>query len=157
MAGNQAFCGILYLLLVAYVGSNGMVFYFTDCWASLWNIHCDGRVLLQPNDEMQPSWRSNSSTSGYDRICSIFNARKAHGGELPSDLHLAIETDKDHTISCHRACVSSYTSKEKIGVPEVNSNSSSQQPPMRTRLSETFSFQAHCIFCGEICKEFKDS
>ncbi len=100
------------------------------------------------------------SAAKHERISSIINASKLRDDRLPTDLESAIQTDNNYSILCHRVCVSSYTSKEKINRHLKSKTRSLSEPPpaKRTRIkeSETFSFQTHCIFCGEKCSEFRD-
>lgn len=101
------------------------------------------------------------TNAGRDRIQSIINASIKRGDTLPTDLEFNIRENSDFTVQCHRSCVSSYTSKHKIGrALQKQQKSPSEQPPAkRTRRSQSqseFTFQTHCIFCGEKCAEQKD-
>ena len=101
------------------------------------------------------------TNAGRDRIQSIISASIKRGDTLPTDLEFNIRENSDFTVQCHRSCVSSYTSKHKIGrALQKQQKSPSEQPPAkRTRRSQSqseFTFQTHCIFCGEKCAEQKD-
>ncbi len=100
------------------------------------------------------------TVAGCERIKSIIAASKERGDELHTDLEVALERDNNHTITCHRNCVSTYCSKLKIQrLLKSRARSSSEPPPAkrtRRKTSTEFSFQTHCIFCGEECIEEKD-
>ena len=66
------------------------------------------------------------------------------------------------TIGCHRNCVSTYTSKERLNRHRKQESSAAEsdpsQPPIKQRRStvQGFSFKEQCIFCGESCAIEKD-
>ena len=66
------------------------------------------------------------------------------------------------TIGCHRNCVSTYTSKERLNRHRKRQSSAAEcnpfQPPIKQRRStvQGFSFKGQCIFCGESCTIEKD-
>jgi hypothetical protein len=104
------------------------------------------------------------TAAGAVRIRKIIESSKLRCDNLHIELSNQLEENCDLTINCHRSCVSTYTSsshitrhRKRLGLePERSPNESS--PPKRTRRSETphYSFQDHCIFCGEICMMDKD-
>ena len=61
------------------------------------------------------------------------------------------------TIGCHRNCVSTYTTKERLNRHRKQESSAAEsdpsQPPIKQRRStvQGFSFKGQCIFCGESC------
>ena len=79
------------------------------------------------------------------------------GDTLPTDLASDIQADHSLSIPCHMSCVSTYTSKLMIRrhLKTVSRSSSEPSPSKRTRFKdpEIFSFQTHCIFCGNTCNE----
>ena len=90
-------------------------------------------------------------------ICICMNIDLDRGDTLPTDLASDIQADHSLSISCHRSCVSTYTSKLMIRrhLKTVSRSSSEPSPSKHTRFKdpEIFSFQTHCIFCGNTCNE----
>lgn len=101
------------------------------------------------------------STSGSERIRSVIQASQQRGDTLHTNLQSSLTENPNYEIVCHRNCVSTYCSKEKIKrFLKSKERSSSAPPPLkRTRRSEStgFDFKIHCIFCGEQCIESRDS
>lgn len=102
------------------------------------------------------------SKAGQDRISSIISASKQRQDSLPSDLGACIRNDTTYTVSCHRSCVSTYTSKHKIAKLLQKRQRSSSEPPQpqkrakRSASNSEFSFKIQCIFCGDECIEERD-
>ena len=101
------------------------------------------------------------TNAGIERIQSIIRACQQRGDKLPTDLESCIRDDSTYTLLCHRSCVSSYTSKHKIArfLGSLQRSSSEPPPQKRSRRSacdSVFSFQTHCIFCGEKCVEERE-
>ena len=66
------------------------------------------------------------------------------------------------TIGCHRNCVSTYTSKERLNRHRKRESSAAESDPSQPLLKQRrstvqgFSFKEQCIFCGESCAIEKD-
>ena len=98
----------------------------------------------------------NLTTAGPAIIETIVNISK----EYKDDFHLTLEEklryDPNVTIGCHRNCVSTYTSKERLNRHRKRQSSAAEcnpsQPPIKQRRStvQGFSFKGQCIFCGEL-------
>ncbi len=88
-----------------------------------------------------------------DRINSIIVASKTR----LDDIHVTIsELAENQFLSCHRSCVSSYTSKHHIGrvlKREGRTERSCSEPPISRKKVSHFEFKKHCLLCGEECKK----
>ena len=111
----------------------------------------------------EPSSRTLSN-AGIDRIRSIISASEQRQETLPTDIEACIRSDNTckYTVSCHRSCVSSYTSKYKIDklIGKRRALSEPSEPTKRAKRSTSnldFNFKIHCIFCGEECIEERSS
>jgi len=86
--------------------------------------------------------------------------------QIQRRLYLTLEEklreDPNVTIGCHRNCVSTYTSKERLNSYRKRESSAAEsdpsQPPIKQRRStaQGFSFKGQCILCGESCTITKD-
>jgi len=105
------------------------------------------------------------SSSGPDRILKIINASKERGDELHIELQQKLSEDDNLTVTCHRSCVSSYTSTSHIKrylkrQGQAQEQPSIEEPPQkRARRSQLplFHFREHCIFCGDTCEIEKNA
>ncbi len=68
------------------------------------------------------------------------------------------------TVQCHKACVSTYTSKNHIKrLLEKSTDIDTEPPTKRTSRNnkdeecEVFCFKRHCIFCGKVCLQGEHS
>ena len=94
------------------------------------------------------------SNAGIQRIFCIISASRQRQDALPIDLRTCINLNTDYTIACHRSCVSTYTSTQRIARLLDKRPRSSSEPlrsQKRVKRSENnfdFNFKTHCIFCG---------
>ena len=96
------------------------------------------------------------TVAGSERISSIIYASKCRQDNKHVYLEKTLLIDKDFSISCHRDCVSTYTSPCHINRHLKRSGISpatSKVPVKHTRRSdvEVFNFREKCFYCGEIC------
>ena len=97
-----------------------------------------------------------TSICGPKRIRTIICASKRRKDNFHSELESKLHENPELTVSCHRSCVSSYTSAQHIARcarKQSLSESSIQRRTALKRRSELgkFEFKEHCIFCGEEC------
>ena len=96
------------------------------------------------------------------RIKSIISASKQRNDSKHNDLEEQLRLNPNLTISSHRSCVSTYTSKTHISRAVQNlkrkgsSERSKSEPPSRRQRSAQrsipkFNFKTHCLICGSEC------
>jgi len=92
------------------------------------------------------------------RIRSIITASQQRGDHIHLDLEKRLVDNTALTITVHKSCVSTYTSRthisrtlKKRGIEHLN-RSKSEPPPRRRRSQlQEFDFKENCIICGEAC------
>lgn len=110
---------------------------------------CDGR-------------QEKLTESGLNRIENIIKCSKIYHDGVDKSLENSLRENHDLTIKCHKSCVSTYTSTTQIQ-RYIKRTKQVEEPSVipqkKTRLSNvsTFSFQQHCIFCGEDCNLERDA
>jgi hypothetical protein len=97
------------------------------------------------------------SKCGSDRIHTIIERSRQRNDNKHLGLEEKLKRNAELTLSAHRNCVSTYTSKHHI--KRLASSTSTERqansaPLKRIRRSEaaSFNFTLHCIFCGENCQ-----
>ena len=88
------------------------------------------------------------------RIECLIQASKHRG----DGLHELLQ-EQHEPVFCHKNCVSTYTSKTHIKRYLSKKVDSEIEPTKKRsrRSAESFSFQKHCLFCGEHCDSQLDS
>ena len=91
-------------------------------------------------------------------IEKIIQSSQARGDDIHLSLQRQYDLDRDMTISCHRNCVCTYTSKDHISRflkrKGQCTKAATDQPKskiLRRSDSPAFDFQQHCLFCGQLC------
>ena len=94
------------------------------------------------------------------RIRTIISSSKLRGDKLHTELEKYLDTNENLSISCHKPCVSTYTStthikralsKRGISPHGASARSQSEPPLTRRRLDAAFEFKGNCIICGCAC------
>ena len=104
----------------------------------------------------------NLTIAGPARIQTIVKFSKEYKDYFYLTLEEKLRDNPNVTIGCHRNCVSTYTSKERLNRHRKRESSAAEsdpsQPPIKQRRStvQGFSFKEQCIFCGESCAIEKD-
>ena len=104
----------------------------------------------------------NLTIAGPARIQTIVKFSKEYKDDFYLTLEEKLRDNPNVTIGCHRNCVSTYTSKERLNRHRKRESSAAEsdpsQPPIKQRRStvQGFSFKEQCIFCGESCAIEKD-
>ncbi len=97
----------------------------------------------------------NLTIAGPARIQTIVKCSKEYKDDFYLTLEEKLRDNPNVTIGCHRNCVSTYTSKERLNRDrkrKCSAESDQSQPPIKQRRStvQEFSFKEQCIFCGEM-------
>lgn len=115
-----------------------------------WKFHCEGREY-------------DLTKAGPARIAKVIQFSKEYDDDLHDKLEENLARNPTLTIDCHRACVSTYTSKLHLSRQKKRQSSENDlgkpsQPSKRQRRSQvpTFNFKENCLFCGEQCELEKD-
>ena len=98
------------------------------------------------------------TTVGADRIRSIITAAEVRGDtRLQKCMEEMLLSDVSSTETCHRSCVSMYTSKTHLDrIRKKQSNTSTSEPSLKRSkrsLDKLFNFRTDCLFCGSLCEE----
>ena len=90
---------------------------------------------------------------GPPRIKKIISASIKRDDNYHSSLQLKLKNDPDTTISYHRSCVSTYTSKHHLKRTKQQSSTRGEAPVSKLlrRHDVQFEFQKHCLICGDEC------
>ena len=104
----------------------------------------------------------NLTIAGPARIQTIVKFSKEYKDDFYLTLEEKLRDNPNVTIGCHRNCVSTYTSKERLNRHRKRESSVAESDPSQPLIKERrstvqgFSFKEQCIFCGESCAIEKD-
>jgi len=100
--------------------------------------------------------------AGATRIRNIIKHSKIYCDDIHYSLQEKLENDPELTVSCHKTCVSTYTSSQQVKrfYKRKRTQETSSYIPPKTRKksldSITFNFLDHCLFCSQTCAVEKD-
>ena len=94
--------------------------------------------------------------AGLARIKTIINCSQAYGDGMHVELQNRLDVDSLLTIWCHKNCVCSYVSpqrlKRRLKQQENETNKKLDVPKGQLRSDiPSFRFLEHCLFCGFQC------
>ena len=94
--------------------------------------------------------------AGPARIKTIINCSHAYGDGMHVELQNRLDVDSLLTIWCHKNCVCSYVSPQRLNrhlKRQGNETNNKLAVPKRQRRSDisSFRFLEHCLFCGLQC------
>ena len=94
--------------------------------------------------------------AGPARIKTIINCSLAYGDGMHVELQNRLDLDSLLTIWCHKNCVCSYVSPQRLNRPlkrQGNETNNKLAVPKRQRRSDisSFRFLEQCLFCGLQC------
>ena len=95
-------------------------------------------------------------TGGEARIRKIIESSIQRQDSYHEDLQSKLEREPNISLSFHKTCISTYTSKLHIERHLKRTGSTRQlesEPPLRRRRSQhpTFNFTENCLICGDMC------